>query len=298
MANPVYETDQPVLYEQRGAVAWVTLNRPRYGNAQNAQMLYALDDALMRAAGDDSVRAIVLRGAGKHFSSGHDIGTPGRDADRPVDSRRSLWSDHSELPGAAKGYVREQELYLGLCRRWRDLPKPMVAAVQGACIAGGLMLAWVCDLIVATEDAVFADPVLAMGIPGVEYFAHAFEMHPRVAREFLYLGEKMSAQRAYTLGMVNRVVAPDALEAEVTAITERLASLPPFGVALAKQAFNLIDDLGGKRAGMDASFGMHHLAHAHAQLTTGSSISGYDARSMRDAPTKPDNEPKAGERNG
>lgn len=275
-----YETEQPVVYEVRGASVWLTLNRPRYGNAQNSQMLYALDAAFTRAAADDPVRVIVLRGAGKHFSSGHDIGTPGRDADVSWPDRRSLWGDHAQLAGAAKAYVREHELYLGLCRRWRDIPKPTIAAVQGACIAGGLMLAWVCDLIVASSDAVFADPVLQMGIPGVEYFAHAFEMRPRIAREFLFLGERMSAARAYQLGMVNRVVPPGQLESEVEAICARLAGLPPFGITLAKQAFNLAEDLGGRRAAMDASFHMHHLAHAERQLATGSHIGGEDAKSM------------------
>ncbi len=276
----IYETDEPILYERRGATAWIALNRPGFANSQNGQMLYALDAAFARAVDDAEVRAIVLTGKGKHFSAGHDIGTPGRDADLPAAARHSLWGDHSTLDGAAWAYVREQELYLGLCRRWREIPKPTIAAVQGACIAGGLMLAWVCDLIVASRDAFFSDPVLRMGIPGVEYFAHAFEMHPRVAREFLLLGERMSAERAHQLGMVNRIVEADALEAEAGALAERLATLPPFGVMLAKQALNQAEDAMGKRAAMDAAFGLHHLAHAHAKMTTGSAISGQTARTM------------------
>jgi enoyl-CoA hydratase len=243
-------------------------------------MLYALDAAFARAVDETQIRAIVLRGSGKHFSAGHDIGSPGRDADLPAKARTSLWGDHSELEGAARAYVREQELYLGLCRRWREIPKPTIAAVHGGCIAAGLMLAWICDLIVASRTAFFSDPVLQMGIPGVEYFAHAFEMHPRVAREFLFLGERMPAERAYALGMVNRIVEPDELEAEAGAIAERLGRMPPFGITLAKQAFNRAEDLMGKRAAMDASFHIRHLAHAHAQLTTGSLIGGQDARSM------------------
>lgn len=276
----VYETDEPVLYDVRGSTAWLTLNRPGYANSQNGQMLYALDAAFARAVDDAEVRAIVLRGSGKHFSAGHDIGSPGRDADLPAAARTSLWGDHSNLDGAAKAYIREQELYLGLCRRWREIPKPTIAAVHGGCIAGGLMLAWICDLIVTTRDAFFSDPVLQMGIPGVEYFAHAFEMHPRVAREFLFLGERMPAERAHALGMVNRIVDAADLEDEVSRIAERLGKLPPFGVTLAKQAFNQAEDMMGKRAAMDASFNLHHLAHAHAQLTTGSAIGGQDARSM------------------
>ena len=272
---PVYETDQPVLYEARGATAWITLNRPTFNNAQNMQLTYALDEALSRAAADRQVRAIVLRGAGKHFCAGHDIGSPGRDVDFATPpNRHSLWWDHVGTEGAETAYVREQEIYLGMCRRWRDLPKPMVAAVHGACIAGGLAMAWVCDLIVASDDAYFADPVLKLGVPGIEYFAHAFEMHPRAAREFLYLGERMSAGRAYQLGMVNRVVPREQLPGEVEAICARLAALPPFGLALAKQAFNHTEDVRGQRATMEAVFHMHHLAHAQNQLVAGDLIGG------------------------
>jgi enoyl-CoA hydratase len=77
-ADITYETAEPVLYETEGPIAWVTMNRPTFNNAQNSQMTYALDDAFKRAVDDDAVKVIILRGAGKHFSAGHDIGTPGR----------------------------------------------------------------------------------------------------------------------------------------------------------------------------------------------------------------------------
>lgn len=264
--------EAPVLYETRDAVAVITLNRPRFGNAQNDHMTYALDAAFMRAADDDAVGAIALRGEGKHFNSGHDLGTPGgADWVRDVE-RRGAWYEPGGKPGAERQYAKEQEVYLGMCRRWRDVPKPTIAAVQGACIAGGLMLAWVCDMIVATDDAFFADPVVAMGVPGVEYFAHAFEMPSRIAREFLMLGERMSAQRAYEVGMVNRVVPRESLMDEVMAMANKLAERPRFALALTKQAFNLVDDLKGKRNAMDGVFAMHHLAHTHNQLVYGSSV--------------------------
>ncbi|MFD5414096.1 enoyl-CoA hydratase [Streptomyces nojiriensis] len=173
--------DTPVLYERRGPVAYVTMNRPRYRNAQNSAMTYALDDAFYRAAEDPEVKVAVLAGAGEHFSAGHDIGTPGRDAHLPFERRAGLWWGHTGRPGAESRFARESEVYLGMCRRWRELPKPVIASVRGACVAGGPMPAWVCDLIVASEDAFFADPVVRMGIPGVEYFAHPWAMAPRIA---------------------------------------------------------------------------------------------------------------------
>jgi enoyl-CoA hydratase len=264
--------EEPVTYERRDHVAVISLNRPRYGNAQNRHMLYALDAAFMRAVEDDEVGAIVLRGEGKHFSSGHDLGTPERnDWVRDVD-RKTPWYESEGKPGAERGFAHEQEVYLGLCRRWRDIPKPTIAAVQGACIAGGLMLAWICDIIVASEDAYFSDPVVAMGVPGVEYFAHAFEMPSRIAREFLLLGEKMTAARAYEVGMVNRVVPVDRMLDEALRIGARLAERPRFALALTKQAFNFVDDIQGKRNAMEGVFAMHHLAHSHNFAVYGAGV--------------------------
>ncbi|RJG10863.1 enoyl-CoA hydratase [Pseudomonas cavernicola] len=274
-----------VLYEVRGAIALVTMNRPEYHNAQNSRMTYALDAAFRRACDDDAVKVIVLRGAGKHFSAGHDIGTPGRDVNQSFE-RASLWYDHVNKPGGEFLYAREQEVYLGMCRRWREMPKPTIAMVQGACIAGGLMLAWVCDLIVASDDSYYADPVVRMGIPGVEYFAHVHELNPRIAKEFLFLGERMSAERAYQMGMLNKVVPRDVLEDVTLDVAGRIAQMPRLGLQLSKQAVNNAEDLMGKRATMDMVFGLHHFAHVHNELTSGDKLGGYDAKAMASSQRK------------
>ncbi|HMZ29517.1 MAG TPA: enoyl-CoA hydratase-related protein, partial [Thauera aminoaromatica] len=155
-----------------------------------------------------------------------------------------------------------------------------IAMVQGACIAGGLMLAWVCDLIVASDDAYFQDPVVRMGIPGVEYFAHAHELNPRIAKEFLYLGERMGAERAWQMGMVNKVVPRAELEAAVQAWAEKLVAQPRMGLALTKTVINRVEDLQGLRTTMDIAFGYHHFAHTHSQLLGAGTLGGQDARSM------------------
>jgi enoyl-CoA hydratase len=276
---PEYETDSPILYEVIDRVAWITMNRPDFNNAQNGQLTYALDDAFMRATNDDTVRCIVLAGIGKHFSAGHDIGTPGRDLHHEFD-KRLMFAPHTNKPAAELLYTREQEQYLGMCRRWRDIPKPTIAMVQGACIAGGLMLAWVCDLIVASEDAFFQDPVNPlMGIPGVEYFAHAYELPPRVAKEFLLLGERMPAKRAYDFGMVNKVVPRDELREATAAWANKLAGQDRLGNWLTKQSVNHVEELRGKRTAMDAVFHMHHFAHAQNDLVKGDSIAGVSGKS-------------------
>jgi enoyl-CoA hydratase len=281
-----YETDEPILYEVVDGVAWITMNRPTFNNAQNGQMTYALDDAFVRATNDDAVKCIVLAGNGKHFSAGHDIGTPGRDLHHEFD-KRLIIAPHTNKPAAELLYTREQEQYLGMCRRWRDVPKPTIAMVQGACIAGGLMLAWICDLIVASEDAFFQDPVVPlMGIPGVEYFAHAYELPPRIAKEFLLLGERMAAARAEQFGMVNKVVPRDQLKEATAAWAAKLAAGSRLGNWLTKQAVNHVEELRGKRSAMDAVFHMHHFAHAQNDLVTGDSIGGVSGKSAAAANKK------------
>ena len=276
-------TDEPVRYERRDAIAVITLNRPRYRNAQNSAMTYALDAAFARAVDDDAITVIVLAGAGDHFCAGHDIGTPGRDVDVSFGRQAVLWWDHVGKAGADARYAREMEVYLGMCRRWREMPKPTIAMVQGACIAGGLMLAWVCDLIVAADDAFFADPVVRMGVPGVEYFAHPWVLGPRFAKEMLFTGDRFGAERAWQLGMVNRVVPRAELAGETFALAGRVAAMPAFGLMLAKRAVNQCEDLMGLRAGMDSVFGLHHLAHAHNAEVSGDSLAGQDAGTMKQA---------------
>ncbi|MBC7637793.1 MAG: enoyl-CoA hydratase/isomerase family protein, partial [Acetobacteraceae bacterium] len=148
-------------------VARITMNRPEARNAQNLDMTYDLNAAFDAAAQDDTVKVIILAGADPHFSAGHDLrrtGKQGLGTDFPVVGH---WGGFAE-PGAHGRMAREQEIYLQITRRWRNLAKPTIAAVQGRCIAGGLMLAWACDLIIASDDATFCDPVVTMGVCGVE----------------------------------------------------------------------------------------------------------------------------------
>ncbi len=272
-----------VTYEVRGAVAFVRLNRPRYRNAQNSRVTYALDAAFTAAVDDDDVKVIVLGGNGEHFCAGHDIGTPGRDIDQSFERKAVIWWDHVGASGVDSRFARESEAYLGMCRRWREIPKPVIAMVQGACIAGGLMLAWSCDFIVAADDAFFQDPVVRMGIPGVEYFAHPWVTNPRAAKEMLYTGDRMPAQRAYELGMVNHVVPRAELEDRVVELAERIAQMPRLGLALTKKAVNQAEDLQGMRTGMDSVFGLHHAAHAHNAEVGGDSLGGVGIRTIKDA---------------
>jgi enoyl-CoA hydratase/carnithine racemase len=270
-----------ILFERDGPLAWITLNRPRYRNAQNAALTYALDDAFARFAGDDELSVAILGGAGDHFSAGHDIGSPGVDYEVTVPDRRTLWWDHVGKPGADRTMAREEEIYLGLFRRWRELPKPTIAMVQGACLAGALPLVWACDLIVAADDAYFAEPLMAMGVPGVEVFKHPWEVGPRQAKELLFTGEPISAERARELGMVNRVVPRAELRDRTAELAGKIAEMPRFALALAKKAVNAAEDAMGQHAAMDSAFALHQLAHVQNELETGSRTKSKTVKDVR-----------------
>ena len=253
-----------VLYAVDGPVATVTMNRPRYSNAQNSAMTYALDDAFRQAVNDDAVKVIVLAGSGKHFSGGHDISSPEADHDQEYSRVASTWWSGVGRPGAEGRYAREHEVYLDMCRRWRDLPKPTIAKIHGACLAGGLALAWSCDLIVASDDAFFADAGARFDNIGIEYFAHPWQMGPRFAKEFLFTARRVGAEQALAWGMVNRVVPRDQLDAETLSLASEIAEASRLGLALTKKAINHAEDLMGLRSGMDTAFALHQLGHSHA----------------------------------
>lgn len=240
-------------------VARVVLNRPERRNAQNPQLLYELDAAFALAAGDDEVRAIILAAEGPDFSSGHDVSE--RESVIPGDPVATFGTGLG-APGAEGRHAFECEVYLGLCRRWRDLPKPTIGQAHGRTIAGGLMLLWPMDLIVASESATFADPVVAFGLNGAEYFSHLWEVGPRKAKEMLFTGAPMTAQEARSLGMVNHVVADDDVERFTVDLASRITAMPAYGLRLAKASVNAGLDMQGYSAAMDAAFANHMLGHA------------------------------------
>ena len=270
-----------VLYEREGPVGYITLNRPESANAQNRALSYDLDDAFIAFSKDDEARVGVLRANGKHFSAGHDtVGGMGAPIER---QRVTLWWDHND-PGDPEALLAfEEEVYMGLCRRWREVPKPTIAAVHGACIGGGLSLAWSCDLIVASEDAFFSDPVVSMGCPGIEFFCHPWVLGPRQAKEFLFTGERWPAQRAYEVGMVNRVVPRDQLEQAVSELALRIAERPRYALALTKKAVNACEDEMGMRSGMETTFALHQLSHEHNINVNGFAVLIRDPQELKAA---------------
>lgn len=256
-------TFQTLLYETPAPhVARIVLNRPDTRNAQDTRLLYELNDAFDKAAQDGDVKVIILAANGPHFSSGHDL----RERDALATMKEfpivGTWCGF-ECAGAEAQMAREKEIYIGFSERWRNIPKPTIAEVQGKCIAGGLMLIWPCDIIVAAQDAAFLDNTVSMGVGGAEFFNHPWELGARKAKELLFTADWLSAAEAEKLGMVNHVVPNDRLSEFTLALAQRIAQKPLFALKLAKEAVNAAQDAQGRSSAMQTAFALHQLAHSH-----------------------------------
>jgi len=245
-----------IRYEADSAVATITMNRPDVANAQSSTMIDEIDAALDLADADDAVRVVVLAGAGNHFSSGHDLkALVAGDGDDP-------WIAMRETPEGK--FQHEKTMYFERCLRIHDFRKPTIAAVQGSCVAAGLMLAAMCDLIVAAEDAEFSNPVLRLTGAGVELLVEPWELGIRKAKEFLFTGDTIDAQEAWRLGLVNRVVPRAELEARTRELADRVALVPPVTAQTVKDTLNQTATLMGKRDALKYHFMAHHWVHNSA----------------------------------
>ncbi len=255
---------QHVRYDRPAErVARITLARAEMANAQNYLMISEVNEAFDVAARDDDVRCIVLAADGDHFSSGHDLS----DLDADMSDLCTIGTQcHFDADGAEGYMAREAELYVGMCWRWRNIPKPTIASVQGKVIAGGLMLVWPMDLVICSEEATFSDPVVALGVNGHEYFTHPYEAGARLAKEMLFTGRAITAQEALMHGMVNKVVPRDELESATLEMAAHIARRPMFGLTLAKQSVNNALDAMGQYTALQSAFGLHHVAHSHNRL--------------------------------
>jgi enoyl-CoA hydratase/carnithine racemase len=132
-----------------------------------------------------------------------------------------------------------------------------------------LLLAWPCDLIIAADNAKFSDPVVAMGVGGVEYHGHTWELGPRLAKEILFTGRPITAEEAKAVGMVNRVVPADQLWTATHELAAQIAKADAFALRMAKRAVNQTLDVQGFTTAIQAVFDVHQLGHAHALTQVG-----------------------------
>ena len=259
---------EKIRYEVDGAVATITLARPEVANAQDTGLIDEVDAAFDLAEGDDDVRVVILAADGKHFSSGHDLKALVGDVEPDA------WRQLRETPEGK--YRHEQVMYFDRCLRIYDFRKPTIAAVQGSCIAAGLMLATMCDLIVAADDAVFQNPVLRMTGAGVELLVEPWELGMRKAKEFLFTGDKIDAQEAWRLGLVNKVVPRAELASATRELADKVALVPPITAEMVKGSINHTFELMGKRQSWQYHFMAHHFTH-----NTATALNALEARKQR-----------------
>jgi len=234
-----------LLCEQFDQVLRITTNRPHVLNAQSRVLLMEFDEAFCRAAEDRSVRVIIIAGAGKHFSAGHDLGSD----EEIADSKTHPWGD-----SYADELRRLSTLFLETTLRWRDVPKPTIAQVQGYCIMGGLMLASACDIIMAAENALFADRAVRWGGSHVQYFSMPWDLGPRRTKELLFTGEFFDAHKAEKMGLVNHVVPLAELERATMDLAKRIAANDPYALQMAKRSVNDTLDIQGQRQAIETAF--------------------------------------------
>jgi enoyl-CoA hydratase len=249
--------EQTVRYEVDGAIATITLDRPDAANAQSSQLIDELDAAFDRAEADDAVRVIVLAAIGKHFSAGHDL--------KEILAGEEHWAAKRATPEGKLEH--ERVMYWDKLLRIHDCPKITIAAVQGVCSAAGLMLAAMCDLIVAADDARFSNPVARMSGVGVELLVEPWELGPRKAKEFLLCATTLDAPEAERIGLVNRVVPRDALAAEARAMAEAVALVPPITASAIKDTINHTVDRMGQRDSWQYHFMVHQFVSNTAEAT-------------------------------
>ena len=212
----------PVLLESvHGGVALLVLNRPERMNALNNELATALYGALERIAQDDSIRAVVLTGAGRAFCAGGDLAVIGKG--REANNSKQL------EPILRAG--------MGAVLKIRTMPQPVIAAVNGAAAGAGMNVALAADIRIAAEEAMFGQNFAKVGLfpdYGGTYFLPEL-VGPSKAAEMFYTGDMIDAQTAFNLGLLNRVVPSAQLEAEAMTVAQRIASGPPLAIRAVKK---------------------------------------------------------------
>jgi enoyl-CoA hydratase/carnithine racemase len=217
------ERDVPLLIEHHGPVGWLIFNRPDVGNAMDASMLGALEEAWSELDRDPAVRVIVNTGAGAHFQTGLDM--------------MALAQDPHSLREQSR---RTKRAELRLTARHNEVTKPVIAAINGTCAGGGLHFVADADIVIAASDATFLDPHVSVGqVSAYEPIGLLFKMpaEPVIRMALLGRAERISALRAHTLGMVSQVVdPPEHLRAHAQELAERIAQNPTAALAATKAA--------------------------------------------------------------
>jgi enoyl-CoA hydratase/carnithine racemase len=220
MSTPNYNK---IILEIEDGIAWITLNNPDKYNALDTEMRRELKRCLEDLSKDNTIRVVVIKGAGDSFSAGADL---------------KLFAEAG--PEEITQFLEEYGTSIVLGKIIREMPKPVIAAVHGYCLGGGFELSMWCDMIIASDDAVFGQPEIKVGlIPG----GGGTQLLTRLigekkAKEYIFTGWRISPQELERLGVVNRVVPKDKLLDTVREIAKRIISMSPVMVSAAKEAIN------------------------------------------------------------
>jgi enoyl-CoA hydratase len=233
-----------ITYVVDGRVARISMNRPRYKNAQSRVLVEELDHAFARADADTEIRVIVLRGEGDSFSAGHDLGTAEQLADGEA---------RPDEPGLRGRYGGSWARNIEPTLRWRNVSKPTVAAIHGHTIFAGWMVASAMDVIFAADDTQLLGT-------NFQYFSVPWDVGARRAKELLFESRFIDAHEAERLGLVNRVVPADQLDGEVMAYAHRVAANDPFQLRMIKLAVNQAQDAQGFTQHIKGAFALHILS--------------------------------------
>ena len=245
-----------------GAIVRVMMDRADFRNAQSRGLLVELDHALLAAELDDRVRVVILGGNGPTFSAGHDMGS--KQAAEEWQTHPTSITNGGTRTGAEKMVLQEWHYYFQNTLRWRNLRKITIGQAHGPVFAAGLMLLWACDLIVGSEEVVFADVVgTRLGMCGLEYFAHPWEFGARKTKELLLTGDSIDIHEAHRLGMVSKVFKREDLEENTLAFARRIAQLPTMTALMVKESVNQTLDNQGFYNSLNACFTIHELNHSH-----------------------------------
>ncbi len=212
-----------VIYERRDSIAYLTLNRPDKLNALNAALIADLQDALEVVEADPDVRVAIITGAGRAFSAGFDI-NPDPGSPAPHDGSPDKWRSHL------------QELIDTFMKVW-NLPKPVIAAVNGYALGGACELVQVCDVKIASEHAVLGEPEIRAGF-GPPLLITPYSVNLAAAKELLLTGDTVDAHEAARIGLVSRVVPHDQLMAECERVARKMCLMSELGVKMSKIAVN------------------------------------------------------------
>ena len=248
-----------ILYEKvEPDIVKITMNRPEMRNAQDWLMLEELQDAFVEADLDEDVRVIILAGAGKDFCASHDLSGKGEDARGPIIGRAMA----TKLTGMEMRLKKEDYVDLKQGQAMRNVSKPSIAMVQGNAVSSGWQMASMCDLIVASEDAQFREVLPRYAYAGIEVLFHPYDVGVRKAKEMMWTGEPISAQKAEQIGLVNRVVPKEKLEEETLDLARKIAKIGPVVASLIKRSLNHAWDEMGQSNAWQYHMLIHQLSHA------------------------------------